>query len=51
MSGNVLEFFIKLTDLTGRAIASATANVNLCDVCHLQVVRNFWVEQVSWCRG
>lgn len=27
MSGNVLEFFIKLTDLTGRAIASATANV------------------------
>ncbi|MBQ3340949.1 MAG: hypothetical protein IJG84_03565 [Kiritimatiellae bacterium] len=27
MSGNVLEFFIKMTDLTGRAIASATANV------------------------
>lgn len=27
MSGNVLEFFIKLTDLTGRAIATATANV------------------------
>ena len=27
MSGNVLEFFIKMTDLTGRAIASATTNV------------------------
>lgn len=27
MSGNVLEFFIKMTDLTGRTIAKATANV------------------------